>query len=72
MLTKTMIIVFQLFYYQTKSQLLGIKRVFKHNNISKCWVSNHKNTSNCHPLETVGGDRETKLQVVANLLELGF
>ena len=52
----TTIVVFNLFYLSIKSQLLGMKLVFK-----------HKDQINFQPHEVVDRDSETQLQVGENL-----
>ena len=59
-------VVFNLFYKQVKTQLLGTKWVFKHQDL-QMFGFKFTRMSNFHPLEIAGRYRDPQLQVGENL-----
>ena len=66
----TTIVVFNLFYLSTKSLLLGMKCVSKHQDSQIFGLQLNKYMGNFQPLEVVGRGSETQLQVADNLNKL--
>ena len=60
----TTIVVPNLFYHSTKSQLLGINSMSKHQDLQIFVLKLHK--SDCQPLEVLGRGSGTHLQEDAN------